>query len=177
MLLVIGPLHHAGGAISPFNAWLIMRGSVTLPLRLRHHCGNAQDVAEFLEQDPRITYVAYPGLASHPQHALAPGGYGGVVSFAIGGSHEDRLRFRQRPAGRHLGGLPRSRRDPHRLRKLPRYASKSIQPRVPPARPHPPRGRPGVTRRHHRRPRRRPHHRLRPGDHLTHRPGPPVSAP
>jgi cystathionine beta-lyase/cystathionine gamma-synthase len=93
----LGPLHHAGGAISPFNAWLIMRGSVTLPLRLRRHCDNAQSVAEFLDRDPRVIHVTYPGLPSHPQHALArdqlSGGYGGVVSFAIDGSHQDRLRF------------------------------------------------------------------------------------
>ena len=93
----LGPLHHAGGAISPFNAWLIMRGSITLQLRLRRHCENAQAVAEFLDNDPRVTHVAYPGLNSHPQHILATeqlnGGYGGIVSVAIEGSHQDRLRF------------------------------------------------------------------------------------
>jgi len=90
-------LHHVGGAISPFNAWLIMRGSVTLQLRLQRHCDNALAVAEFLAADPRVTHVAYPGLANHPQHAAAAaqlsGGFGGVVSFAIAGSHSDRLRF------------------------------------------------------------------------------------
>ena len=90
-------MHHVGGAISPFNAWLIMRGSVTLPLRLRRHCENAQAIAAFLAQDPRVTHVAYPGLPDDPQHARAAaqltGGYGGVVSFAIAGTHEDRLRF------------------------------------------------------------------------------------
>jgi methionine-gamma-lyase len=93
----LGPLHHAGGAISPFNAWLILRGSITLPLRLERHCENAMAVAEFLAADPRATHVAYPGLPQHPQHAAAAaqlcGGYGGVVSFAIAGSHDDRLRF------------------------------------------------------------------------------------
>ncbi len=95
--LKLGALHHVGGAISPFNAWLVMRGSVTLPLRLERHCRTALAVAEFLDADPRVAHVAYPGLTSHPQHALAAqqlsGGYGGVVSFAIAGSHEDRLRF------------------------------------------------------------------------------------
>ena len=93
----LGALHHAGGAIAPFNAWLIMRGSVTLPLRLQRHCENAVAVATFLAQDPRVSHVAYPGLPADPHHAVAAaqlsGGYGGVVSFAIAGSHEDRLRF------------------------------------------------------------------------------------
>ncbi len=56
----VGPLHHAGGAISPFNVWLIMRGSVTLPLRLRRHCDNARAVADFLARDLRVTHVSYP---------------------------------------------------------------------------------------------------------------------
>jgi methionine-gamma-lyase len=93
----LGPMHHIGGAISPFNAWLIMRGSVTLPLRLRRHCQNALTIATFLAQDPRVSHVAYPGLLDDPQHARAAaqltGGYGGVVSLAIAGAHLDRLRF------------------------------------------------------------------------------------
>ena len=87
----------AGGVISPFNAWLIMRGSVTLPMRMRAHCAGAQVVAEFLEADPRIAYVAYPGLASHPQHELATrtleGGYGGMLAFALDGGAELQNRF------------------------------------------------------------------------------------
>jgi cystathionine beta-lyase/cystathionine gamma-synthase len=92
-----GALHHVGGAISPFNAWLIMRGSITLPLRLGRQCQNAQQVAEFLATDPRITHVAYPGLPGDPQHQRAAaqlnGGFGAVVSFAIAGTHHDRVRF------------------------------------------------------------------------------------
>lgn len=92
-----GALWHAGGAISPFNAWLIMRGSVTLPLRVRRQCDTAQKLAEYLHADPRIAHVAYPGLADSPHHALAHrqlhAGYGAVLSFAIAGSHEDRCRF------------------------------------------------------------------------------------
>lgn len=76
-----------GGTVSPFNAWLIMRGSVTLPLRMRQHCASAQSIAERLEADPRIAFVAYPGLASHPQHDVAkrtmPNGYGGMMAFAL----------------------------------------------------------------------------------------------
>ena len=92
-----GAMWHVGGAISPFNAWLIMRGSTTLPLRLERQCETAQAVAEFLASDPRVVHVTYPGLPDHDQHDAAAaqltGGYGGVVSFALGGTHQDRLRF------------------------------------------------------------------------------------
>ncbi|MET4783004.1 aminotransferase class I/II-fold pyridoxal phosphate-dependent enzyme [Glaciihabitans sp. UYNi722] len=87
-----------GGVISPFNAWLIMRGSVTLPLRLRQHLESAARVAEFLEADPRVAYVAYPGLASHPQHELATRqfggrGYGAMMAFAVDGDSDAQNRF------------------------------------------------------------------------------------
>lgn len=87
----------AGGVISPFNAWLIARGAVTLPMRMRAHCAGAQQVAEYLESRPEVAYVAYPGLASHPQHALATrtldGGYGGMLAFALDGPPERQNRF------------------------------------------------------------------------------------
>lgn len=60
-----------GGIISPFNAWLIMRGIATLPLRMRAHSEGALKVARFLEDHPKVTRVIYPGLPSHPQHELA----------------------------------------------------------------------------------------------------------
>jgi cystathionine beta-lyase/cystathionine gamma-synthase len=86
-----------GGVISPFNAWLIMRGSVTLPLRIRQHCESALTVARFLAADPRIAYVAYPGLESHPQHATAvrqlPNGFGGMMAFALDGDKDLQNRF------------------------------------------------------------------------------------
>ncbi len=87
-----------GGVISPFNAWLIMRGSVTLPLRLRQHLQSAARVAEFLEADPRVAYVAYPGLPSHPQHQLATRqfggrGYGAMMAFALDGDSDTQNRF------------------------------------------------------------------------------------
>lgn len=86
-----------GGVLSPFNAWLIMRGAVTLPMRMRTHCASAQTVAEFLESDPRVAYVAYPGLASHPQHELAAatldGGFGGMLAFALDGDTALQNRF------------------------------------------------------------------------------------
>lgn len=88
----------AGGVISPFNAWMIMRGSVTLPLRLKQQFSSAEKVAALLESDPRIAYVLYPGLASHPQHELAGkqfggNGYGGVLAFAVEGDSNTQNRF------------------------------------------------------------------------------------
>lgn len=86
-----------GGAISPFNAWLIMRGSVTLPLRLRQHLDGAAQVAAFLDTDPRVAFVAYPGLSSHPQHDLATrqfdGGFGAMLAFALDGDSATQNRF------------------------------------------------------------------------------------
>ncbi len=87
-----------GGVLAPFNAWLIMRGSVTLPLRLRQHLATAQHIAESLEADPRIAFVAYPGLRSHPQHELATRqfgghGYGAVLAFALEGDPAVQNRF------------------------------------------------------------------------------------
>jgi methionine-gamma-lyase len=79
-----------GGSISPFNAWQIMRGSVTLPLRFRQHLIGAEQVATFLASDPRIAYVAYPGLPNHPQHDVAKRqfrgkGYGAMMAFSLDG--------------------------------------------------------------------------------------------
>jgi len=86
-----------GGVISPFNAWLINRGSITLPLRLGQHCSNALAVARFLDADPRVAFVAYPGLESHPQHELASrvlhGGYGGMLALCLDGDADTHNRF------------------------------------------------------------------------------------
>jgi methionine-gamma-lyase len=62
---------HFGGVLSPFNAWLILRGAATLPIRMRAHEETALAVARFLEDHPEVTRVFYPGLPSHPQHELA----------------------------------------------------------------------------------------------------------
>jgi methionine-gamma-lyase len=73
-----------GGLLSPVNAFLVMRGMKTLPLRMERHCRNAQLVAEFLERHPRVRTVLYPGLPSAPGHLKAKSflkGFGGVVSF------------------------------------------------------------------------------------------------
>jgi len=86
---LLGPLRgealvHYGGVISPFNAWLIMRGMATLPLRMRCHEQNAVAVASFLEAHEGVEKVLYPGLESHPQHALAKSqmdNFSGMISF------------------------------------------------------------------------------------------------
>ncbi|WP_371379575.1 PLP-dependent aspartate aminotransferase family protein [Sporomusa aerivorans] len=75
-----------GGVISPFNAWLIMRGVVTLPLRMKQHSETALEVARFLEAQPAVAFVAYPGLASHPQHEIAQkqmSMFSGVMAFGL----------------------------------------------------------------------------------------------
>ncbi|QDR79261.1 trans-sulfuration enzyme family protein [Sporomusa termitida] len=75
-----------GGVISPFNAWLIMRGVVTLPLRMKQHSESAQQVAQFLETHRAVEFIAYPGLTSHPQHEIARKQmtmYSGVMAFGL----------------------------------------------------------------------------------------------
>lgn len=62
---------HYGGVLSPFNAWLILRGAATLPIRMRAHEETALEVARFLKDHPKVARIHYPGLASHPQHELA----------------------------------------------------------------------------------------------------------
>ncbi|RPI88886.1 MAG: hypothetical protein EHM32_13385 [Spirochaetales bacterium] len=64
-------LVHLGGAMSPFNSWLISRGMVTLPLRMQRHSENAKVLASFLENHPAVSRVYYPGLPGHPQYELA----------------------------------------------------------------------------------------------------------
>jgi cystathionine beta-lyase len=80
-------LQNACGAIlAPFDSWLVIRGIETLHLRVRQHCASAQVVAEFLEQHPAIDKVFYPGLSTHPNHAVAKQqakGFGGIVSFTL----------------------------------------------------------------------------------------------
>jgi cystathionine beta-lyase len=86
-------IQNASGAIlAPFDSWLVIRGIETLSLRVKQHCINAQIVAEFLEQHPAVDKVYYPGLKSHPNHAIAKKqatGYGGVVSFSLKNDTEE----------------------------------------------------------------------------------------
>ena len=77
---------HAGAILSPFNAWLIMRGMATLPLRMKAHAESALHVAQFLEKHAGVTRVVYPGLASHPQHELAcrqMACFSGMLAFQV----------------------------------------------------------------------------------------------
>ena len=77
-----------GGVISPFNAFLILRGIATLPLRIKQHCANAQRVAEFIAQHPAVAETRYPGLPGDPGHETAKdllAGFSGLVGFVIAG--------------------------------------------------------------------------------------------
>jgi O-acetylhomoserine (thiol)-lyase len=79
---------NTGPAASPFNSWLMLLGLETLPLRMDKHCQNAMAVATFLETHPMVARVYYPGLESHPQHAIAKKqmqGCGAMIAFEIKG--------------------------------------------------------------------------------------------
>ena len=90
----------AGGVSGPFDSFLTLRGIKTLALRMERHCANALEIAAFLEKHPRVERVYYPGLASHPQHALArrqmAGGYGGIVTAVLRGGLEAARRTLER---------------------------------------------------------------------------------
>jgi cystathionine gamma-lyase len=89
-----------GGVPSPFDSFLTLRGIKTLALRMERHCANALAVAQFLEQHPGVERVRYPGLVSHPQHALArrqmSGGFGGIVTAVLRGGLEAARRVLER---------------------------------------------------------------------------------
>jgi cystathionine gamma-lyase len=94
-------LQNAIGAVSgPFDCFLILRGIKTLALRMERHCANALAIAQFLEKHPKVERVYYPGLESHPQHALArrqmKGGYGGIVTAVLRGTVDDARRVLER---------------------------------------------------------------------------------
>ncbi len=81
-------LNHVGGVIDPFNSFLVHRGIKTLKLRMDKHCENAQKVAEFLESHPKVEWVRFPGLKSHPQHEMGlrqMKGSGGMISCELKG--------------------------------------------------------------------------------------------
>ncbi|UZR30593.1 O-succinylhomoserine sulfhydrylase [Methylococcus mesophilus] len=84
-------LRTGGPSMSPFNAWVFLKGLETLSLRMKAHCENALGLARWLEAQPWVARVHYPGLASHPQHELAArqqSGFGGIVSFEVKGGQE-----------------------------------------------------------------------------------------
>jgi len=85
---VYGVVRTCGPSMSPFNAWVFLKGLETLNLRMRAHCENTEKLAAWLEQQENIERVYYPGLASHPQHEIAKQqqtGFGGVLSFEVKG--------------------------------------------------------------------------------------------
>lgn len=86
-------LMQVGLNISPFNAWLLLRGLKTLSVRVHRHCENAAYVARFLNSHPKVAVTHYPGLSTHPGHAIAreqmSGEYGGMIAFELKGSRED----------------------------------------------------------------------------------------
>ena len=85
-----------GAALAPMSAWQILQGVETLPLRMERHCSNALAVAKFLQADPRVAWVNYPGLEDHPQHALMKRqmrGASGLLAFGVKGGVDSGVRF------------------------------------------------------------------------------------
>ncbi len=91
-----GVAQDIGAILSPFNAWLLLRGLKTLPVRMDRHCKNAMRIAQFLAFHPRVEKVWYPGLRTHPQHDLAAAqmsNFGGMIAFDIKGGLEEGKRM------------------------------------------------------------------------------------
>jgi len=90
-------LRDTGACLSPFNAFLLLQGIETVHLRMPRHCENALALAKWLEAQPQVAWVNYPGLPSHPDHARAkkymPNGYGGILGFGIKGGKDAGVRF------------------------------------------------------------------------------------
>lgn len=92
---VVGFLRAAGPSMSPFNAWVFLKGLETLRIRMQAHCANAAELAVWLNAHPKVTKVYYAGLEDHPGHALAKkqqSSFGGVVSFCVEGGREEAWR-------------------------------------------------------------------------------------
>lgn len=88
-------LRAAGPSMSPFNAWVFLKGLETLAIRMQQHSANATRIAQWLSEHTRVERVYYPGLASHPQHALAAcqqSGFGGIVAFEVRGGRAEAWR-------------------------------------------------------------------------------------
>lgn len=108
-----------GGVMSPFNAWLLLRGLKTLGLRVQRHSQNALELAEFLVKHPKVARVFYPGLSSHPGYAVAKkqmSAFGGIVSFEL---HGDAVKARQLVENMHLAKLAVSLGDAETLIEIP----------------------------------------------------------
>jgi cystathionine beta-lyase/cystathionine gamma-synthase len=89
---VAGLTRRVGASMNPFNAWLLLNGVKTMPLRMERHCANAAALAAMLDAHPHIEAVHYPGLRSHPQydvaHRLVGERYGGMLAFSLCGGEE-----------------------------------------------------------------------------------------
>jgi O-succinylhomoserine sulfhydrylase len=94
---VLLPFHrHTGPAMSPFNAWVILKGMETLEMRVERHCSNAQKLAEFLEKHPKVAAVHYPGLKSHLHYSIAKKQMtngGPMIAFELKGGKKAAFRF------------------------------------------------------------------------------------
>ena len=89
-------IRNTGPSISPFNAWVMLKGLETLDLRIERHCRSALTVAEFLEKHKKVTRTLYPGLPSHPGHAIAMGQMeagGGMITFDVKGAKAETFAF------------------------------------------------------------------------------------
>lgn len=90
-------LRDTGACISPFNAWILLQGVESLPLRIERHVENALKVVDFLSKHPKVKSVSHPDLASHPDHALYqqyfPKGAGSIFTFEVNGTQEDAWKF------------------------------------------------------------------------------------
>ncbi len=97
---ILLPFHrHTGPALSPFNAWVILKSLETFALRMQRHCANAQKIAEFLESHKKVKRVLYPNLPSHPQFAVAKKQMkngGAMLAFEIAGDKKDAFAFMNR---------------------------------------------------------------------------------
>ena len=102
----------AGAILSPFDCWLVLRGTKTLQIRMAQHSANGLALAEYLSRHPKVTRVIYPGLPDHPHHDLArrqmPNGFGGMLSFEVGSfarAREVLNRFKLMSLAESLGGV------------------------------------------------------------------------
>ena len=106
-----------GGISGPFDSFLALRGLKTLAVRMERHCANALQIAEWLERRPDVVRVIYPGLNSHPQHALAQrqmNGFGGMVSAVLDGGLAAVAAVPRTLPSLHAGRKPRRRGKPDR---------------------------------------------------------------